>query len=170
MVYILKLFRFSVALVFILSNFLPWIKLDDTTDSINGIDLAVYLFHGADKLLFLNQNLFMAIGLFVLPVVIIITTTFIAAGLVISIFNTWENRSTTSIINLGKVLLPIVFLMFLVKPFVDESSIQIHAFVLPNIGLTLVLVFASMLAMFEIYCNYKVHQTASINENNGRRL
>ncbi len=168
MFYALKLSRFLVVLVFILSNFLPWIKLDDAINSINGIDLAVYMLHGSDKVLFLKQNLIMALGLFLLPIVIIVTTTSISISLIISIFKYEENRTTSNIIYLGRIMIPIIFLLYLAKPFIDENNATIYAFGLPNIGLVLILVSAIWLVLFEIYYNYKF-PTTSFAQNNELR-
>ena len=98
------LVRIIIAGVLVLANFLPWMQLDDAVNTSNGLDLAVYGFTGADRSLFFKQNAIMAIGLFILPVIIMIITTLVSINLIVDAIKGNKSSFISNITDFTKII------------------------------------------------------------------
>ena len=150
MLFGIALVRISVALCLPVAGFLPWLQLDDTTTANNGLDLAVYGFTGPDKLLFLRQNIIMALGMFVIPVFILIMTTYISGRTIVDVLISKERTALYNISKFVKIAIPAVLLLYFARPFIDDDSYSIYMFAMPHFGLLLVICAAFFLSAIEV--------------------
>ncbi len=164
MFYALILVRIIIAAVLVMANFLPWMQLDDAINTSNGLDLAIYGFTGADRSLFFKQNAIMAIGLFILPLIIMIMTTWVSINLIVNVIKGSKSSFISNIIDFTKIIIPIIFLIYFISPFVDDTSYKIYMYAVPHIGLLLLVCSAFFLVASDIIYEYIIEKSSDTDK------
>ena len=166
MLFGIALVRIAAAFCLPVAGFLPWLQLDDTTIANNGLDLAVYGFTGPDKLLFLRQNIIMALGMFVVPVFILIMTTHISGITIVDVLRSKERTALYNVSKFAKISIPVVLLLYFARPFIDDDSYSIYMFAMPHFGLLLVICAAFFLLAIEVFSDHILHKISEADYEN----
>ena len=165
MYHVFILARIGISILLIVANFLPWVHLDDAVNVSNGFDLAVYGFTGADNVLFMKQNVIMAIGTFIIPIVIIIVSAHVAIKSVIDIIQSNERTLISSVVDFSKIAIPAILFMYLVNPFIDDNAGSIYMFAIPQIGLLTVICASFFLPAIAVIEDYLFNDIAEPNSD-----
>ena len=128
--------RTLIALGAILSMFLPWAILDGAGSSMSGAELLAYAFTGPERGTIFATSFMGAMGLFFIPLIVMIAT-------VMTFFKTVTAQSSTAA-NLIGCLLPIIMIM-VTGSITSSDQPQIFALKIPEWGITTMISFHAIL-------------------------